>query len=215
MTHGAFTGSPIVEVRNLSVEQHGTLSLRNFSAKLMANDKAVLSGPSGSGKSTLLKALMGFCHFNGDIKLFDHPLSSGNLSQCRSRIAYLGQHNALSSATVEEHVSEVCDFRINREQGMTKAHVRQCLDYLQLPRKILHQRASALSGGEQQRVRLALIMALERELYLLDEPTASMDDSLRQVVVDWLSYKPDATILVAAHDRAWEAVNWLTLPLHA
>lgn len=214
MTHDASPDFPIVEARNLSVEQHGTLSLRDFSAKLMANDKAVLSGPSGSGKSTLLQVLMGFIPFSGTVNLFGLPLESANIQNIRSRVAYVGQQASLGQGTVNAYVEEVLKALQNRDLNNAYERLIAHFDWLQLPLKTLQKNTSDLSGGEQQRVLLALAMALNRELYLLDEPTASLDIELQHRIIEGLTHQNNTTILIASHDQSWQKAGWQNLPLN-
>jgi ABC-type transport system involved in cytochrome bd biosynthesis fused ATPase/permease subunit len=207
--------SPAVAMSHLRVARGGATILPEVSASIGQGARVVLKGPSGSGKSTLLQAIIGFVPFTGELSLFGQPVSDKTIESLRGRIAYVGQGAALGQGRVKAYIREILEARANRHLAQPYQQLEAHFQQLHLPGRIWEQATTELSGGEQQRVLLALAMTLNRELYLLDEPTAALDAELQQTVIHWLNTATQATFLVAAHDESWAAAGWQTLSMPA
>jgi energy-coupling factor transport system ATP-binding protein len=164
----------------------------NLDLTIGAGEHVLLVGPSGSGKSTLLLGLAGALGttIGGDL--------SGSAS-VDGRIGLLLQNP--SDAVVAEHLGRDVAFGLeNRGIGRdeTWRRVDAALETVGLPYGRDHP-TSALSGGEQQRLALAGVLALEPDVLLLDEPTAMLDDGTAATV--------RAAIVAAARDRTMVVVE--------
>jgi putative ABC transport system ATP-binding protein len=146
-----------------------------------------LVGPSGSGKSTLLRLLNrladpdeGAVRFHGtDVRELD-PL------ELRRRVGLVPQLPAPVPGSVADNVCFG-----PRLEGREVDPLRP-VQLAGLDESFLERDASRLSVGEQQRVMLARALALEPEVLLLDEPTASLDAANRDGVVDLIRQRRDA-----------------------
>ena len=154
-----------------------------------------LLGPSGSGKSTLLRLLnrladpdAGAVRFHGtDVREMD-PL------ELRQRVGLVPQLPAPVPGSVSENVCfgpQLHGREVDPERPLRLAG---------LDPSFLDRDASRLSVGEQQRVMLARALALEPEVLLLDEPTASLDAAATAAVEDALRNLGDVSLVLVTHD---------------
>ena len=155
-----------------------------------------LLGPSGSGKSTLLRLLnrladpdAGVVRFHGtDVRELD-PL------ELRRRVGLVPQLPAPVPGSVADNVcfGPQLDGREVDPEGPVRL--------AGLDPSFLDRDASRLSVGEQQRVMLARALALEPEVLLLDEPTASLDPTATGAVEDALRGLHDVSLVLVTHSR--------------
>jgi putative ABC transport system ATP-binding protein len=179
-----------------------TLSIRSGSTALL--------GPSGSGKSTLLRLLNrladpdeGVVRFHGTNVCELDPLV------LRRRVGLVPQLPAPVAGSVADNVC--FGPRLHGEEIDPEGPVRQA----GLDSSFLERDASRLSVGEQQRVMLARALALEPEVLLLDEPTASLDSAATAAVEDALSSLQGLSLVLVTHDRAQaERLAERTVELH-
>ncbi|HLZ72796.1 MAG TPA: ABC transporter ATP-binding protein [Dehalococcoidia bacterium] len=196
----------IYKIADLEVVALRGLDLRVEPGELMA-----IVGASGSGKSTLLNILAGLdvpsagrCYIGGrdllamsDAELIDYRRSQVGFvwqQTGRNLIPYL---NARENVAVPLTLSGV---------GRAKARARatELLDAVGLAPR-MHHRPEQLSGGEQQRVAIAVALANEPPLLLADEPTGELDsigaDDVFRVLAD-LNERMKVTIVIVTHDDA-------------
>jgi tungstate transport system ATP-binding protein len=161
--------APVGEVLRLaSAQVHlgGTTqvkALRGVSLSLRAGERVALVGPNGSGKSTLLRTLHGLL-----------PLVSGQrLVAPGVRIAMLFQRPFMLRLSVRRNV-QLGLWLGGLPWSQTAARALDALERVGLA-PLSERNARSLSGGQQQRVALARAWALQPQVWLLDEPTASLD----------------------------------------
>jgi putative ABC transport system ATP-binding protein len=155
-----------------------------------------LLGPSGSGKSTLLRLLNrladpdeGSVRFHGtDVRELD-PL------ELRRRVGLVPQLPAPVPGTVADNVA--FGPRLRGEEVDPEPPLRLA----GLDRSFAERDALRLSVGEQQRVMLARALALEPEVLLLDEPTASLDSAATGAVEEALQGLHGVSLVLVTHDR--------------
>ena len=193
---GAQSGRLVIEAKHVSHTFHtpdGPLPIANdLSLRVMRGDRLGLVGPNGAGKTTLLKLLLGKLEpDSGTIRL------AKNLD-----IAYLDQTRAtLNSATTLWDTLTP----LGGDQVMVRGHPRHVAAYAKdfmFDARQLHQPVGALSGGERNRLTLALALAKPSNLLVLDEPTNDLDIETLDLLEDMLS-EFDGTLLLVSHDRAF------------
>ncbi len=168
--------------------------LRGLSLSIPPGSTALV-GPSGAGKSTLLRLLNrladpdeGTVRFHGaDVRELD-PLD------LRRRVGLVPQLPAPVPGSVEDNVC--FGPRLHGRVVEPGRPVRLA----GLDESFLDRDASRLSVGEQQRVMLARALALEPEVLLLDEPTASLDAAATAAVEDALRNLQGVSIVLVTHD---------------
>jgi putative ABC transport system ATP-binding protein len=169
--------------------------LRDVTLDIAERPTAIV-GPSGSGKSTLLRLLNrladpdeGSVRFHGtDVRELD-PLA------LRRRVGLVPQLPAPVPGTVADNVC--FGPRLHGEQVDPERPLRLA----GLDPSFAERDASRLSVGEQQRVMLARALALEPEVLLLDEPTASLDAAATGAVEDALRNLHGVSLVLVTHDR--------------
>ncbi|WP_341902612.1 phosphate ABC transporter ATP-binding protein [Polaromonas sp. YR568] len=162
----------LFDLQDVSVQLGHITALHGLRLSITRGERVALVGANGSGKSTLLRTLHGLV-----------PPSSGRLLCGASqpvRQAMLFQRPHMLRASVQNNVALGLWLR---GAGWRQARVRalEALERVGL-RALAGRNARALSGGQQQRVALARAWALQPEVLLLDEPTASLDPSAKREV---------------------------------
>lgn len=194
----------LVTIEDLRVTLGGNPILRGVDGALAQGKITALIGLNGAGKSTLLRALVKEVPYSGRIVFHcGHDHSRPN----PDRVGYVPQRLRLE-ANLPLTVYDLFVMTLQRRPlffGATKA-VRERMTHL-LQRvnavHLLHQTVEKLSGGELQRVLLALAMEPHPELLLLDEPAAGIDFKEGEKFYDLianLNRDTGATILLVSHD---------------
>ncbi|WP_211099639.1 ABC transporter ATP-binding protein [Azospirillum agricola] len=181
--------------------------LRGVSARFRAGRVTALVGPNGCGKSTLLKAVMGFLPVSGgDIRLEGEAIQRIGRRALARRIAYLPQENHCPDYLTLGELVELSGYaRYGLAGGPSERDrrlFREALDIVGLADKAAHP-VNALSGGQRQRAWIAMVLAQDTGLILLDEPVNHLDMKYQYAVLDLvrsLSRDHGRTIVVVLHD---------------
>lgn len=182
----------------------------SFSIK--AGECTVLGGPSGAGKSSILKMLYGnyavdegqiiVKHEGGLIDLA-HASPRTVLAIRRQTIGYVSQFlRTVPRVSALDVVAEPLVER-GEERETARGKARALLAQLNLPEKLWALPPATFSGGEQQRVNIARGFITEHPILLLDEPTASLDATNRDVVIELIAAKKAAGVALLGifHDH--------------
>jgi iron complex transport system ATP-binding protein len=153
--------------------------LRECSFAVSSGELVAVVGPNGAGKSTLLRVLAGLLRAtSGAVALDDRDLGTFSRSEIARRIAVVPQiFDTLFPFTVREVVSLGRTARLGalgRASAEDVAAVERAIADLELG-ALASRRIDRLSGGERQRAVLAMALAQETEVLLLDEPTVHLD----------------------------------------
>ncbi|MCX7150636.1 MAG: ATP-binding cassette domain-containing protein [Rhodocyclales bacterium] len=149
-------------VEGLGLTEGGTRIIDDVSLHLAAQRTVVL-GPNGAGKSTLLRLIHGLLHPSVGELHWPQALTQAMVFQRPVMLRTTALANVIYGLKLKCYTATECDRR-----------ARQALARVGLE-ALAKRPARLLSGGEQQRVALARAWALEPELLILDEPTASLD----------------------------------------
>ncbi|MCU8058865.1 MULTISPECIES: heme ABC transporter permease/ATP-binding protein CydD [unclassified Shewanella] len=163
----------------------GTRLLGPLSFELKEGERLALVGPSGAGKTSLLNALLGFLPYKGHLLINGHELSALDLAHWRQHLAWLGQEPQLFHGTVRDNVA-LADptlpddtlWHLLAEANISDFVKAQPLG-LDAP---VGEQSSGLSVGQAQRIALARALGQQASLFVLDEPTASLDSQSEQAV---------------------------------
>lgn len=168
----------MLEVNHLSVGYPGRTVLEDVSLAVRPGRVLVLLGPNGCGKSTLLRTLPGLLPpLDGEILLDGKPLGDYSPRQAAQKIAYLPQSRAVPSITARRMVLHgrfpylSYPRRYRREDYEAVDRALAAAGALDLADRPLPE----LSGGQRQKIYLALALAQETETILMDEPTTYLD----------------------------------------
>ncbi len=179
----------LFEIEHLGLKLGEKTLIRDFSTRILQKDVIAVVGPNGSGKSTLLKALLGRLKpTNGIIKM-------GELT-----IGYFDQHREMLDDNLNL-IETFCPHGGDRVDVMGQDyHVYGYLKNFLFPREFLDKKVGVLSGGEKNRVALALLFTKKVDCLILDEPTNDLDIPTINILEEKLQNFPGAVILVS-HDR--------------
>ena len=156
-----------LSVENLTCYRGGRLIFADMSFSLQKGEAMMLRGPNGSGKSTLLRILSGMIPAEGDVTLNGHSLSDDHDS-IQEQIAYAGHLDAIKpQLTVGENLT----FWAKLFEG---GSIESAVDQFMLS-EIWDRPAHTCSAGQKRRLGLARLVVSGRPLWLLDEPTVSLD----------------------------------------
>lgn len=175
--------------------------------EIPAGTRLGVRGASGAGKTTLLRVLCGLlppdagCVYWGERDIARLPEAARDTWR-GTRVGFVFQDFRLFPAlSALDNVLVPATFRCLRTPAHVRSHALDLLESLDMAHP--HQRADALSRGEQQRVAVARALLFRPGLLLADEPTASLDATNARVVMDRLlayACKENATLCVVSHD---------------
>ena len=195
----------MISLENVSFGYDGKNVLHSVSLSLQVGDFAALLGPNGSGKSTQIKLMAGqLTPTAGTVYLDGNRLNALSPKQRGVRVAYFPQSRPVPNMDVQTLVSH------GRFPGLGFARVMGERDRAAVQEALLRtdlgnmkeRPLSALSGGERQRAYLAMLIAQDAEILLLDEPGAFLDIRHQLEIMEILQdlNRSGKTIVFAAHD---------------
>ena len=179
----------LFEFKNLSKSIDGKVLFEKFDARVLQGERIAIVGRNGSGKSTLLKILLGL----------EKP-SSGEIKRGEVSIGYFDQaRNVLDDdkSLIETFCPNGGDHVLVRGRNM---HVYGYLKNFLFPKEFLDKKIGVLSGGEKNRVALALLFTKTYDVLVLDEPTNDLDIATINILEDYLQ-SFEGAILLVSHDR--------------
>jgi len=193
----------MIRYHDIHLDYAGKNIFSGFSLEVSANEKLLISGPSGCGKTSLFKILLGFTRLtSGKVIYNDHEVNARNIRTVRRNLFYLSQDIDFRNAPVNVVLDEIFSYEPNRDLVSMPTHRDHLMQMLDLGDDILRQDMQKLSGGERQRLGLLVCFLLNRPVWLLDEPTSSLDEQLRRKVVDYVM-STGKTVLIISHDDIW------------
>lgn len=201
--HGGSCGdSCCLRVQNLSVKIGNNSILQNVNFHLHCGQLMALIGPNGAGKSTFVKAILGQQEYDGVIA-FSAPGQRGK----KPKIGYVPQSPSFDPGDPVS-VADLfvcCMSRRPAFLGIRKSMeetILECLDRVH-GTDLIHKRVGTLSGGELQRVLLALALEPLPNILILDEPLSGVDAEGQIDLMDMLDELRktyDLSILMTTHD---------------
>lgn len=179
-------GDQVAVSQGVTIEVENRILISDFSGTIQRGDVIGFIGPNGSGKSTFLRSLMG-----------ELGIASGELRLGGSIIPAFYRQDLAQVPTDRTLYEVIAGLRPHWERRMVQGH----LGRFGFSGDEVQRRADTLSGGEQARVALAMMMLGRANFLLLDEPTNHLDIESVEALEDALS-DFQGTILLVSHDRA-------------
>lgn len=196
----------VIRMERVSVQRERTRILADVNATVPRGSVTAIIGPNGAGKTTLLQALLGLIPYTGQIEFYPRQ-PRGRHPRSRPVLGYVPQR-----LDFDRRVPiTVLDFlALGRQRlplwlGTCRSVREKASHYLERvqARHLLNARLGHLSGGELQRVQLALALQAEPEVILLDEPVSGIDmigERLFCDLLDQIRDESQLTLVMVSHD---------------
>jgi ABC-type cobalamin/Fe3+-siderophores transport system ATPase subunit len=202
----------VIHLEGVTVAYRGRPALRDLNLHIDRGERVALVGPNGAGKSTLLRAIAGLIDATvGTVELDGRPVASLDRLAVARRLAVVPQVAALPFSTTVDEV--VALGRLPHEhpiRGMRpadRAAVAAAIEQVGVG-NLMGRDARELSLGERQLVLLAMAVAQDADVLILDEPTVHLDlrhqVEVMELLLD-LNARHGTTILAVLHDLALAA----------
>jgi cobalt/nickel transport system ATP-binding protein len=197
------------QVEQIDFSYNSQLALKNVSLTVHDGERIAIIGANGSGKSTLLKILDGlYFPQSGSVCAFGEPLTEQALQDetkafaFRRRVGLVFQDPdvQLFSPTVWDEVT-FAPLHLGLPRNEVVERAEWAMDLLSIT-KLRDRAPHRLSGGEKKKVALASVLSLRPDVWLLDEPTASLDPRSQSRLLDFIGElkRNGKTIITATHD---------------
>lgn len=202
--------TPIINLSHISYNYEEVSALNDISLEIYAGELIFFTGPNGCGKSTLFKLLNGLIFPTKGEYYFDNKKIDKNTLQdnmfaknFHKRIGYIFQNPdvQLFNATVYDEIA-FGPRQMNLNEDIIHQRVNELLIYLNI-QHLQDRPPYHLSGGEQKKVALAAILALNPDVLMIDEPLNGLDNKTRQWFKEFLMdfIKANKTILISTHEQ--------------
>lgn len=193
---------PAVELEDVWFSYDRRPVLESLTLRVERGEFLGIIGPNAGGKTTLLKLVLGLLSPDrGRVRVFGDPPRAA-----RGRVGYVPQYASFEHAFPISTLELVLMGRLGHADSLgrlgerDRAVAREALERLELEARA-GERIGELSGGQLQRALIARALAVEPELLLLDEPTASVDTRVGRSVYEYLEELADEiTVILVSHD---------------
>ena len=185
----------IVSARGLTKRYGRTLAVDHIDLEIPAGRIVGLIGPNGAGKTSALKAILGLATYDGELSVLGKD-------PARQRAALMEDVCFIADVAVLPRwirVHQLIEITERLHPGFSRA---RCMDYLSRTKVTPEQKVKQLSKGMVAQLHLALVMAIDAKLLVLDEPTLGLDiiyrkDFYTHLLTDY--FDEDRTILITTH----------------
>lgn len=187
-----------LELKDIESGYDGKSVLSGITFNASESSVYVVLGRNGAGKTTLFRTIAGILEpLKGQILLDDINIRTSK--EFRGRINYLSHYNALPE---EMTVYNALEFYSQMEDG----NIEKAMDLLEL-RKLRDRKITDLSQGQKKLVSVAKVFLKDRDVYLLDEPTANLDPALSKVIREMVMKLSKNRIVLYSSHNLYEATE--------
>ncbi|GLX33352.1 ATP-binding cassette domain-containing protein [Leuconostoc mesenteroides] len=194
----------VTHLKHISLSYGNTKILDDTTMSLSHNSFNLLIGPSGSGKSTLLRIFAGlYPQLKGEVLVNDQAVTTLPANEKAKVVGFLFQDpdtQFVMKTPLVELIFTLENLQVHPSD--IKQRATHALEFVGIS-DLTHQDIDTLSGGEKQKVALAIIVAMQSDFLLLDEPFANIDSQSRQDLLAKLKdlqIQGQTTILITDHD---------------
>jgi energy-coupling factor transporter ATP-binding protein EcfA2 len=182
---------------------NGTIALRNIDFEIAKSELVAILGANGAGKSTLVRHVNGLLKpTHGKVTVFGQDTKSATPAQLSRKVGIVFQNpsNQLFAQTVTKEI-EFALKNFGLANDLLNERVRWALDTFQLS-EYAERSPAELSGGEKKRLCIALVLAWDPSILILDEPTVGQDseqkDKIIEIIHDLIA--KDKNVILVTHD---------------
>lgn len=194
----------MLKLSNICAGYNKNSIINNIDALFPQSSITSIIGPNGSGKSTLLKSIIGLCDINAGTILIDNKNITCDRAIISQSISYMAQSHSAPSLSVERTILHGRFPYLKYPRHYTEDDVELC-------RKVMkevgiydlrHKSAANLSGGELQKVYLAMALVRQCDIYIFDEPNSFLDIKYQLELLDCMkSLRHEGkTVITVLHD---------------
>ena len=202
----------VIECKELNLWYDDAQALIDINMKFKRNEVTAIIGPSGCGKSTLLRCLNRMndviegCRIEGEVLFQGKNLytKDADIRLNRKKIGMIFQKpnpfpmSIYDNITYGPKIHKIIDDKTLRE--ITERSLKRAVLWEEVQDR-LNESAMGLSGGQQQRLCIARALAVEPEILLMDEPTASLDPIATQKIEELIfELKKEWTVIIVTHN---------------
>lgn len=177
---------------------HSTVPLNNKSYYLKTGDFMLIKGPSGAGKTTFLENMLGY----RVSEMFQTHM------QENIRYVYVPQDLYLPDVSLDElfRIFGAQKDKAWRDKLLSRLKINKVQE--RLLDEAIGENASKISGGQKQRLVLAIALSTDPDLLVLDEATSALDPTTEKIVADILSeFNSEKTIVMATHSNSFDHIG--------
>jgi len=185
----------VIDARGLTKRYGRTVAVDNIDLQIPAGKIVGLIGPNGAGKTSALKAILGLATYDGELRVLGK-------SPARDRAALMEDVCFIADVAVLPRWIRVWQLIELTEDIHPKFSREKCLQYLSSTKVTLNHRVKQLSKGMVAQLHLAIVMAIDVKLLVLDEPTLGLDILYRkQFYTNLLNdyFDEERTIVITTH----------------
>ena len=185
----------VIEARGLTKRYGKTIAVKSIDLDIPAGRIVGLIGPNGAGKTSALKAILGLATFEGSLSVLGKDPS-------RDRAALMEDVCFIADVAVLPRWIRVWQLIELTEKIHPRFSREKCLKYLSTTKVTMDHKVKQLSKGMVAQLHLAVVMAIEVKLLVLDEPTLGLDILYRkQFYTNLLNdfFDEDRSILITTH----------------
>ena len=187
--------TPIISAKGLTKRYGRTLAVNNIDLEIPPGRIVGLIGPNGAGKTSALKAILGLATYEGELSVLGKNPSTQRASLMKD-VCFIADVAVLPRWI---RVHELIDVTESLHPGFSR---ERCMQYLQMTKVTTDQKVKQLSKGMVAQLHLALVMAIDAKLLVLDEPTLGLDIIYRKEFYTNLLndyFDEDRTIVITTH----------------
>ena len=163
-----------LQLKGVTVRARTKVLIEDISLSLREGEFVALIGPNGAGKTTLLRAALGLIKGQGDVLLNDKPVFSMSGRERAGVIGWLPQQALVSEPITAVQLVQAARYRFSETHANAEQEALSALNEAGAA-EFAARSITQLSGGEQQRVAVAALIAQQSPLVLLDEPANHLD----------------------------------------
>ncbi len=184
----------MIELKHVTKTFKRTRVLDDLSLRIEPGDRIALIGSNGAGKTTLIRSILGEYVFEGEV-LIDGVSPRGHRTTVLQKIAFVPQMPPPLRMPVGELVGFAASLCHTSHERIAKVASRLGLDIDEVARRPFMK----LSGGQKQKLLIAIAMGRDADTIIMDEPTANLDPAARQILFDLLAERLDKSMIISSH----------------
>jgi len=184
----------LIEIQGISKTFKRQRTLDDLSLSIGLGDRVALVGSNGAGKTTIIRCILGEYTHEGTV-LFDGLAPRDNREEVLGRIGFVPQIPPPLRMPVSDLVNYVAKACKSDHEHIAEIANRMGLDLNEVEGKPFMK----LSGGQKQKLLIAMALGRPCDLLVFDEPTANLDPAARQVLFDLLAERADKSMIISSH----------------